>query len=116
MDLQTVFNRVEKSKRRAKEIKTIYRDALGSNEEYKEVLQKLRALKERKKQIENSVKEQFNTELTELEDLLIDIASDKEMMTDMALTKLVKGEVIQLRDEHDNEYEPVFGTKFKKIT
>lgn len=113
-NLQEVFSRVEKSTRRVRELKAIYRDALAQNDEYQEVKEKLDNLKNRKKQIEEATKEQFEQELTELEDLKIDIASDKEMMSDMALTQMVKGESVVVRDEHDTEYEPVFNARFKK--
>lgn len=114
-NLQEIFARVEKAKARQKEIKTIYRDALTSTPEYEEINDKLKALRERKKQIENTIKENFGSEITELEDLKVDIDSDMEMMSDLALTQLVKGEAISLKDEHDTEYEPVFAVKFRKM-
>lgn len=114
-NLQEIFARVEKSKSRQREIKTIYRDALTSTPEYEELNDKLKALRERKKQIEATVKEQFGSEITELEDLKVDIDSDMEMMSDLALTQLIKGEAIALKDEHDTEYEPVFAVKFRKM-
>ena len=114
-NLQEIFARVEKAKSRQKEIKTIYRDALASTPEYEELNDKLKTLRERKKQIENTVKEQFGKEVTELEDLKVDIDSDMEMMSDLALTQLVKGEPIAIKDAHDTEYEPVFAVRFRKM-
>ncbi|MBP7992173.1 MAG: hypothetical protein KAZ30_00795 [Candidatus Magasanikbacteria bacterium] len=114
-NLQEIFARVEKAKSRQKEIKTIYRDALASTPEYEEINDKLKALRERKKQIENTIKENFGSEITELEDLKVDIDSDMEMMSDLALTQLIKGETIALKDEHETEYEPVFAVRFRKM-
>ena len=114
-NLQEIFARVEKAKARQKEIKTIYRDALAGTPEYEEITDKAKALRERKKQIEETVKESFGSEITELEDLKVDIDSDNEMMNDLALTQLVKGEAIALKDQYENEYEPVFAVRFRKM-
>ena len=113
-NLQEVFNRVEKAKARVKELKTIYRDALANTPEYEEINEKLQALRTRKKQIEATTQEQFQKELEEMNDLKIDIESDKELMSDLALTQLVKGETIVIKDEHDTEFDPIFSVKFKK--
>ena len=60
------------------------------------------------------INEQCASEITQLEDLKIDIESDQEMLNDMAMTKYAKGESIELKDQYDNTYEPVFVVKFKK--
>lgn len=114
-NIQEVFARIQKAKARQKEIKEIYKDALASAPEYEEINDKLKALRERKKQIEQATKENFGSEITELEDLKVDIESDNEIMSDLALTQLVKGESIAIKDQYENEYEPVFGVKFRKI-
>lgn len=113
-NLQEIFSRVQKAKARQKEIKLIYKDALATAPEYEEINDKAKSLRERKKQIEQSIKEQFSHEITELEDLKVDIESDYELMNDVALTQLVKGEPIEIKDEYENEYEPVFSVKFRK--
>ena len=114
-NLQEIFSRVQKAKTRQKEIKEIYRDALTGTPEYQEINDKLKTLRERKKQIEQTIREQFGSELTELEDLKVDIESDTELMSDVALSQLVKGETIEIKDQYENEYEPVFNVKFRKI-
>lgn len=114
-NLQEIFSRVQKAKTRQKEIKEIYRDALAGTPEYGELNDKLKTLRERKKQIEQTIREQFSHELTELEDLQVDIESDNELMSDVALTQLIKGETIEIKDQYENEYEPVFNVKFRKV-
>ena len=58
----------------------------------------------------------FAQELTKKEDLKIDIASDIELLTDVALSSMMKGESVGISDKYENEYEPVFKVMFKKIT
>lgn len=114
--LQEVFNRIQQAKKKKKDLETAYKDALKTSQEYEEIQDKLKTSRERKKQIEQTVREQFQHELTQLEDLKIDIASDMEALTDIAMTQLMKGETIELKDEYENTYEPVFKISFKKAT
>jgi hypothetical protein len=113
--LQEIFDRIKESKKEQKEIKTIYRDALATSSEYEDIVEELKTLKERKKTIEGDIRSQFSSELDKLESIKLDIATDNEMLSDIALNQLVKGEKLALTDEYDNEYEPSFSVRFKKI-
>ena len=114
-NIQEIFNRIQVAKKKQKDIKLAYKDALASSLAYQEVSDKLKSLRDKKKQIEQSIRENFSSEFTKLEDLKIDIESDQEMLSDLALNTIMKGESIQIKDEYDNEYEPVFNVKFKKM-
>ncbi len=112
--IQEIFSRIQESKKKQKDLKTAYKDALAGSMEYQDITDKLKNLKEKKKQIELTIKEQFSSELTQLEDLKIDIASDMEVLTDIAMTTLMKGETVEVEDEYGNQYEPNFKVSFKK--
>ena len=114
-NIQEIFNRIQVAKKKQKDIRTAYKDALASSLEYQELTEKLRTMREKKKQIEQTTKEQFSGEFIKLEDLKIDIESDQEMLNDIALNKVMKGESIEIRYEYDNEYEPLFSVKFRKM-
>lgn len=115
-DLQAVFIRMQQAKKRIKDINALYKDALKTTPEYEELQDKLKQLRERKKQIENAIKETFAKEMIELDDLKVDLESDKELMSDMALSQLVAGKAVELTDEFANQYEPKFSVTFKKVT
>ncbi len=112
--LQEVFDRIQKTKKEQKEIKQAYRDALDNNAEFRRISEELKTLKLQKKQIETDAKREFSGEFTKLEDLKIDLDSDQEMLSDLALNQLVKGETVEITDEYEAKYEPVFSVKFKK--
>lgn len=114
LDIQEVFNRMQENKKKQKDIRSAYKSALESSGEYQEINEKIKTLRERKKQIENTTKESFASELTQLDDLKIDFDSDALVLTDMAMTTYVKGDTIQVVDEYNNKYEPVFRVNFKK--
>jgi hypothetical protein len=112
--IQEVFNRMQVVKKKQKDIRSAYKDALNTSLEYQEISEKIKALRERKKQIETVTKQNFSKELTELDDYKIDLESDAVLLSDIALSKLMKGETVQVVDEYNNSYEPQFSVKFKK--
>jgi hypothetical protein len=44
-----------------------------------------------------------------------EISSLEEMLTDIAMTTIMKGENINLKDKNNIEYEPSYKITFKKI-
>jgi len=115
-DIQEIFTNVEEKKKEVKEIKSSFKEALETVPEYQEVQEKIKSLCEQKKRIEYTIKEQFSKEIEKIEDLKIDIESDMEMLSDIALAKMAKGENLEVFDKYMNEYEPLFKVNFKKIT
>jgi predicted nuclease with TOPRIM domain len=113
-DIQEIFNHIQEIKKKSKDIRSAYKDALATSSEYQEINEKMKALRERKKQIETSIKADFSSELMKLDDYAVDLESDNTMLSDAALTKLMKGETVEVKDEYNNAYEPVFSVKFKK--
>lgn len=113
-NLQEVFKRVQGRKKEQRELKRIYKDALSVNAEYQEVLEQLEALKIKKKKIEAAIKADFKEEFDKLEGLKLNIASDNQLLSDLALIELTKGESINVVDDNKIEYDPLFTVKFKK--
>ncbi|HLD30628.1 MAG TPA: hypothetical protein VJB41_00280 [Patescibacteria group bacterium] len=113
-DLQEVFTRLQKTKKKQREINAAYKEALSKTLEHKNIVEELKKLKEQKNKIEQSVKTDFKTELDELDGLKADAETDQELLSDIALNTLVKGETVKVTDEDNNDYEPVFNVKFKK--
>lgn len=95
-------------------MRKMYRDELSSHSEYQEILEKLDALKARKKAIESEIKEDAQAEFRKLDAYKMHLKNDQEMLSDLALNKLVTGETLELTDEDNNRYEPMFTVKFKK--
>lgn len=112
--LPDVFKRIQDKKREQRDLKTIYRDALSVNGQYQDVLEELEALKLKKKKILDSVQAEFKEEFDKLEGLKLNIAGDNQLLSDLALNQLTKGELVKIVDENKVEYEPVFTVRFKK--
>ena len=114
-NLQEVFDRIQKSKQEQKEIKSMYRDALANSKVYQTTVEDLKTLKEKKKKIEDQIKEDFRSEFDKLDTLKADIENDNMLLSDAAITKLMKGETVEVTDNKDNKYEPLFSVRFKRI-
>lgn len=114
-DIQQIFMRIEEAKKKMKDIKKMYNDALNGVQEYQELLDKKKTMEARRKAIIEATKQSLASELTKLEDLKIDLDSDMELLSDTALNMLVKGETVEVKDKNDVQYEPVFTVKFKKL-
>lgn len=90
-------------------------DAYGQSPEFVENMEKRKTVNERMKQIKLTINEGYQAEVTQLEDLRIDIASDMEALTDLVMTKLLKKEDVEVEDTaHRQMYLPIFTVKFVK--
>lgn len=113
-DLNEVMKRMRQKKQERKEAHTIYRDLCAQSKPLQDVLDQMRTLKAKKAQIEHTLQAECSKELEQVERLANDIKADVEMMSDMALTQFMKGETVEVKDENDVKYEPVFKVTFKK--
>ena len=48
------------------------------------------------------------------EELKIEIETDQELLADQALNMYVKNETVEIKDEYDQTWYPVFKVSFKK--
>jgi len=113
-NLQEVFTRIQQTRKKQKDIRSSYKEALMNSAEYQEILEKMKTMRERKKQIEGTIRGEFSSEFTKLDDMKVDLESDNVLMSDIAMSKLMKGETVEVEDEYQNKYEPIFLVKFKK--
>jgi len=114
-DIQQVFNRIQKARQKQKDLRKAYKDALEQTPGYKDIVDDYKDLRDKKKQVETQVKQDFAKEFEELDDLKVDIQTDQELLSDIALNKYAKGETVEVTDKDDNNYEPIFSVKFKKV-
>ena len=113
-NIQDVFNHIREMKKEQKDLRDMYKDALVQADEYEEIVEKIAELREKKKQIEARIQLQLGRAYEKLEDLKHEVDTEKEMMNDIALSTMMKGETVVVKDEWDNEYEPNWKVGFKK--
>lgn len=111
--LADVYRRLQTAKKKQKDLRDMYKDALVHSKSYQEVKDELEKLLEKKRRIEAAVKADFVTEQAEIDKLATSMNSDKQLLTDIALTQLMKGQEVEITED-DVSYEPIFKVNFKK--
>jgi hypothetical protein len=96
-----------------REIKASYRDALQGRQGYEDLVEEIKTLKARKKQVEIAVDAELG-QSEKLELLSKHITDDKQLLSDLAFNSLIKGETVKVNGPFNTEYEPVFNVQFKK--
>ena len=115
-NVQEVFSELKVCTKEQKEIRQEYRDALLQESEYEEIKEKIEKLKERKKELESVIQSQMGGRWDKLDDLKRKTIELKQMQSDVAMSSLMDGETVEVRDEFDNIYEPRFNVTFKKTS
>lgn len=114
-NIQEIFIKMREMKKEQKDLKDMYKDALAQADEYEEIVEQIKQLREKKKQIETRIQGQMGRAWDKLEDIKLEMDTNKEMMSDIAMSTLMKGETVAVKDEYENPYEPVFKVNFKKV-
>jgi len=115
-DLQEIHSRIRAKKDEKKKVNVIFKDVLAGSKPYQDVLDELRKLNTKKTQLKQELWSDFGSELEQLERLTLDVKTDEILLTDLSLTMLMKGQALDLKDENDVKYEPVFRITFKKTS
>ena len=113
-DLPSLMKRIRATKQERKELNLVVRDTLGASGAYQKMGDELKELRLKKQRLEREIKQECAQEIEKAEKLAQSLKADTQLMTDLALTKFMKGETIDITDENDVKYEPVFKVSFKR--
>lgn len=114
-NIQEVFDQIQELKQTKKEIGREYRDTLAQTEGYEDLKVEVKTLREKKKAKEAQVQVGMGSRWEEFEKATAEIASLEQILTDIAMTTLMDGQNINLKDKNNVEYEPSYKITFKKI-
>ena len=114
LDIQQVFSEIREAKKEMKGLREQYKDALSQTEKYQELQEELKEKRDKKKEIETKVQQQMGKAYDRLDELKSDVAAKEEMLNDIAITTLMSGKAVEVVDEFQNRYEPLYVVKFKK--
>ena len=108
-NVQEIFDDIQELKKERREINKEYKYLLENDSKYGELVDKMKVLREKKKAIEDANKP------PRLEEIKDEISDFSQMISDVAISTLMSGKSISLKDKYDTEYEPVYKVSFKKI-
>ena len=107
--IQEIFQKIQELKKERRELTRDLKYLLDNDEAYQELLEKIKTLRDKKREIEESNKP---PRLDEIKDELKNL---NQMISDIAISTIMSGQNISLKDENDIEYEPVYRVSFKKV-
>jgi hypothetical protein len=114
-DMQEVFDKIQELKLARKEIGREYRNALAQTDRYGELKEEIKTLRDKKKSMESAVQAEMGSRFEQFEKANREIESSQQLLTDIAMTNLMEGKSISLKDKNNAEYEPSYKITFKKI-
>jgi predicted transcriptional regulator len=114
-NIQEVFNRIQIIKADQKKIRDSYKNALENSRSYQAIKDEVKQLQDKKKQIESAIKQEFSSEFDKLDRLKQSLEDETDLLSNLALTQYVNGKTVEVKDERDNTYEPIFAVRFKKM-
>jgi len=112
-DINEVHSRILLKKKEQREINRMFRDELRNNGEYQTIVDEMQTLREKKKGIEDSVLSSVN-DGGKLDLIKLDLKSDTELLSDIALNMLMKNENVEIVDAENVRWLPAFSVRFKK--
>lgn len=114
--LQETFDRIQKKKDEQRKLRAQIKEAKEMSHSYKRIQEEGQALKARKQQVEQELHNEFFSEYERLDKLARDIKDDLQILADLALTRVAKGQTVEVRGSDDVDYAPLFSVRFKKVT
>lgn len=92
----------------------MFKDELAQNERYQEIVEEMKKLREEKKSIENQSYAMAVKDAEKMDLLKLDIKSDQEMLSDMAMNLYTEGKTVEIIDENNTRWVPSFNVRFTK--
>lgn len=110
-DIKELFEKIQEHRREQRELNSSIKDSLRNMPEYQDLSDQISRLQLKRAQLENAASEHVASKV----DLLkLNIKEGMQTISDIALTTLMKGQSIKLKDSKNNEYDPIFSVRFKK--
>lgn len=120
--LQIVFDRIEDTKRKMRDIKKMYKDELNANHSYQSITGQMKELARQKKQIEFTAKEGMSKAFDELASLKSSLETDKELLSEVAVGQFAEKKTVEVKKTMPGKHGPEevtlvpkFSVKFGKV-
>lgn len=112
--LKDIHDNLKSEKAKRRDLKTIVKDALTNSHRYNEALEQLEQAKLKVQGIKAAIMSDLKSELESIDKCTHEIKAFQELLSDVALSELMKGETVEI-DDPDVEHilNPVFKVSFK---
>jgi regulator of replication initiation timing len=113
-DAQAIFNSLAEAKKQLKEINREIKAHYEADPTYVELLTKRKVINQEMKPVRMKLNESIEKILEKKDDLKIDISGYQDELTDIALISQAKGQPVEIKDNFNQLYLPIFKAKFEK--
>lgn len=114
MQLSLIFNETDAKKQEARLIQSQFKDSLEHNAKYGEIVSQIQRLRDEKKMIENEAWAESSKDAERLELLKLDLKSEQQKLSDVALEMYTKGQHVEVVDKNGVHWLPEFSVRFRK--
>jgi len=112
--LQLVFEGFTSVAEKKKHLARMLKEELESDSSYQGIKDKCETAASQMKELKNKVNLSLEKDVQELERLDSKLKTEKEKLTNAALSTYVSGKTTTVKDG-ENEYVPIFSARFKKL-
>lgn len=113
-DVQKIFLSLQEKKESLKNYKKDFLALCEAIPEWNDLIETKKKYTGKINLVKQQVKDENKNLANKIEDLSIDIASEREMLNDILMSKFMKGEEVEITDKHENKYQTSFNFIFKK--
>ncbi len=113
-DIKEIHEQLEGKRKELRELNKMMRDELAASKEYCDKVEEAKAIRDKKKSIENDIQGRNTEALGKIDLLKLEIKAYTETLSDVAINKYAARESVEFMDEHNNRWSPIFSVKFKK--
>ncbi len=112
--IQEMHNEIQVALKKKKDLMQAIKDAYNQRKEYLDLLEEANKIRARKKEIENSLRQEYASEFNDLEDVKLDVKEMRTVLSDLMWNELMKNNSIEVVDEYENHYVPQVMVTLKK--
>ncbi|MBU1132571.1 hypothetical protein KKC32_05005 [Patescibacteria group bacterium] len=112
--IKEMHKEILEAQKKKKDLSQVIKDGFAQYTEYKDITEEMNKLRERRKQIELQVRQEYSSEYTQLEDISTDIKDSKTVLSDLIWNELMKNNTVEVTDEWENKYVPQVTVILKK--
>ena len=113
-NLKEIFDRIQNAKADRKKKKQALTDVLLQSKPWIEARDKAEAARALMKNGEMEILAPYLKQKEEIEKLSLSIKDDQQLLSDIVLSQMMKGETVAVEDDLDRKWEPEIKVSFKQ--
>ncbi|MFA6537157.1 MAG: hypothetical protein WCT18_02025 [Patescibacteria group bacterium] len=112
--IKELHNEILVAEKKKKELNSVIKEAYEKSKEYKDLMEEMKTLRARRKQLEVGIRQEYSSEFNQMEDIKTDIKDSKMVLSDLIWNELMKNNSVEVVDENDHKFVPAVVVSLKK--